>query len=174
MEEGKPEGNKVNRIASQYADSYPWADREALKLYFLLELVNDSLREVANSVHTSILPGARGWLVAVLRALYVSPGRRLSHAEIGSETRVPAANVTYQVDVLEAGGYVARVPHESDRRITLVELTPKGEELCEKIIPARARFITDLGQTFTEEEKKTLNDLLERLQAAVDSYSPLE
>jgi DNA-binding MarR family transcriptional regulator len=164
--------DKVDRIAAEYADRYPWADHEALKLYFRLELVNDSLREMAAKVHDTVLPGVKGWLVAILRALYIAGGRRLSHAEISSVTRVPSANLTYQVGVLEQDGYVARSRHESDRRVILVELTPKGEALCEQMLPARTRFISELGKAFSEEEKRLFNELLERLEAATISYEP--
>ena len=164
-------GSKVERIAQQYAATYPWADGQALRFYFRMELANSALSEAATRVHNSILPGTRGWLVAILRALYVSPGHQLSHAEISNETQVPPANVTYQVDVLQGDGYVIRIPHESDRRITLVELTAKGKAVCERMLPARARFITDLGKVFTDEEKRLFNGLLERLQEAADSHA---
>ena len=164
--------DKVDRIAAEYAGRFPWADSEALKLYYRIELVSDSLRDKATKVHEMVLPGVKGWLVAILRALYIAGGGGLSHAEISSETRVPSANLTYQIDVLEADGYVARTRHESDRRIVLVGLTPKGEELCERILPARTRFISELGRAFTKEEKALFNEFLARLEAATAAYEP--
>jgi DNA-binding MarR family transcriptional regulator len=160
---------KADRIASAFASKYAWADSEALKLYYRLELVHDTLREVAAKANEASMPGGKGRSVAMLRALYLSPDGRLSHAEIGDQTRVPPANVTYHVDVLQQGGYVRRVPHGSDRRVTLVELTPEGRAICEQVIPARAHLITDLGAGFTEEEKILFNDFLLRLQQAIPS-----
>jgi DNA-binding MarR family transcriptional regulator len=170
----EPQNDKVDRIALQYAGEYEWADGATIRLYFRLEEVSAALSEAASRVHGAILPGARGWLVAILRALYMSPHQSLSHAEISNETRVPAANVTYQVDVLEKDGYVVRVPHPTDRRITLVELTPEGEALCKKLLPARARFITELGKDFTDAEKATFNRLLDRLQVRAEKFRALE
>lgn len=172
MTQRESPGDKVDRIAAGYADRYPWADSEALRLYFRLELVSDSLRETASRVHDTVLTGVKGWLVAILRALYIADGRGLSHAEISSETRVPSANLTYQIDVLEEDGYVARSRHASDRRVVLVGLTPKGDALCERILPARTRFISELGKAFSEDEKKLFNEFLERLEAATTAYDP--
>lgn len=166
--------DKVDRISDQYAKKYEWADREAIRLYFRLEELTSALRLAADRVHTAILPNAKGWLVAVLRAIYLSPNRRLSHVEIGNETRVPAANVTYQVDVLEKDGYVVRVPHPDDRRVTYVELTPAGEELCEMLLPARARFINELASVLTPEETRMMNELAERLQKHAEAFKTLD
>ena len=170
--EPQAQGDKVDRIAAEYSQIYPWADSEAVRLYFRLELVSDMLRETAGKVHDTVLPGVKGWLVAILRALYIAGGRGLSHAEISSETRVPSANLTYQIDVLEEDGYVARARHASDRRVVLVALTAKGEALCERILPARTRFISELGKAFTDDEKRLFNEFLERLEAATGAYEP--
>lgn len=161
--------DKIDRIATQYTSRYPWADHQAIRMFFRLELVADSLHAAARRMHSSILSGHKAWSVAVLRALYLTPGQRLSHAEIGNETRVPPANVTYQVDVLERDGLVVRVPHASDRRITMVELTPLGESFCDKLLPARAELITELGSEFTEDEKVLFNQFLERLHRRAEA-----
>ncbi|MCB2211577.1 MarR family transcriptional regulator [bacterium] len=39
-----------------------------------------------------------------------------------------AANITQHVDALEERGWVRRVPSPQDRRVTLVEITPKGRD----------------------------------------------
>lgn len=158
---------KADRIATAYAERYSWSDVEALKLYFRLELVNDTLRQIVAGLHEQTMPDAKGWSVAVLRALYMAPGNRLSHAEIGAETRVPAANVTYHVDVLQHAGYVRRIPHETDRRVTLVELTDEGRSMCDLLMPARTRFITDMAQCFSSSELVLFNQYIDRLQQSI-------
>jgi MarR family 2-MHQ and catechol resistance regulon transcriptional repressor len=158
---------KADDIALTYAEKYPWADPEALMLYFRVELIVDTLREAANRVHDKTIPGVKSWSVAVLRALYMAPDNRLSHAEIGAQTRVPPGNVTYHVDVLQQEGYVRRFPHETDRRITLVELTDLGRSICDQVMPARARFISDLLKDFSEKERVIFNEFLARFHQAV-------
>jgi DNA-binding MarR family transcriptional regulator len=145
---------------------------EILQIFYRIDLASEALHAAGSRVHEPILPGSKPWLARVLRALYMAPGRKLSHADIAKETGVPPANITYQVDALRDEGYVRRVPHESDRRITLVELTDEGESLCDVILPAWARFITEVGGAFTEAEKRSLNKILERLESIARSYRP--
>ena len=46
--------------------------------------------------------------------------------KIGERLQVHPTSVTNTIDGLEASGYVRRVPHESDRRATLAEITSDG------------------------------------------------
>lgn len=165
-----PADDRVARIAQAYAGKYPWTDYDSLELYYRLEMIGDSLRDLSARVHESFISPNREWSLGVLRALYLAPDYQLSHADIGSATRVPRANVTYQIDRLEKDGFVRRVPHPTDRRVTLVRLTPKGKALGKEILPARARYIHRLTSIFSDEERHTLNALLQRLQEMVDTF----
>lgn len=53
---------------------------------------------------------------------------------------VSARNVTGLVDGLEAAGLVSREPHPSDRRATLVTLTPDGTGIVEKLEAEQREF----------------------------------
>jgi DNA-binding MarR family transcriptional regulator len=50
----------------------------------------------------------------------------MTQRELSEVLRCTARNVTALVDGLEAGGYVTRSPHPSDRRATFVGLTEQG------------------------------------------------
>ena len=50
-------------------------------------------------------------------------------ARIGERLQVHPTSVTNTIDRLEADGLVARVPHPTDRRATLAEITPAGRSL---------------------------------------------
>lgn len=52
---------------------------------------------------------------------------------LATRLEVSARNVTGLVDALEQAGYVARAPHPTDRRATLVTLTPPAEELMREM-----------------------------------------
>jgi len=45
-----------------------------------------------------------------------------------------------------------------------VALTKAGVDLCQKLVPAAVQFSSDLLSGFSDEEKQTLNHLLERIQ----------
>ena len=72
----------------------------------------------------------------VLMLLFLSRRRSLPMRTIGSRLQVHQTSVTNAVDRLEAAGLVARVPHPTDRRATLVELTPAGLALAEEATAA--------------------------------------
>lgn len=52
---------------------------------------------------------------------------------LANRLEVSARNITGLVDALEEGGYVERAPHPTDRRATLVTLTPSAEELMREM-----------------------------------------
>ena len=66
----------------------------------------------------------------VLMLLLFSRHGSLPLARIGERLQVHPASVTNAIDRLEAGGLVHRVPHQTDRRTTLAELTDRGRALA--------------------------------------------
>jgi DNA-binding MarR family transcriptional regulator len=52
---------------------------------------------------------------------------------LANRLEVSARNITGLVDALEEGGYVERAPHPTDRRATLVTLTPSADELMREM-----------------------------------------
>jgi DNA-binding MarR family transcriptional regulator len=66
----------------------------------------------------------------VLMLLLFSRSGALPLARVGERLQVHPASVTNAVDRLEAQGLVRRVPHPSDRRATLAELTDAGRALA--------------------------------------------
>ena len=55
---------------------------------------------------------------------------------MGERLQVHPTSVTNTVDRLEAEGLVTRIPHPTDRRTTLVEITPAGRTRVEKAAAA--------------------------------------
>jgi DNA-binding MarR family transcriptional regulator len=51
--------------------------------------------------------------------------------ELASGLGITARNMTAMVDALEQADLVVRRPHPTDRRATLIELTPKGAEAAD-------------------------------------------
>ena len=71
-----------------------------------------------------------------LMLLHFSRRQSLPMSVLGSRLQVHQTSVTNAVDRLEAAGLVARAPHPTDRRATLVELTPAGLALAEEATAA--------------------------------------
>ena len=57
---------------------------------------------------------------------------------------VSPRNITGLVDALEAGGYVTRSPHPSDRRATIVSLTASAQRMMREMQRDHAELTDDL------------------------------
>jgi DNA-binding MarR family transcriptional regulator len=66
----------------------------------------------------------------VLAWLATDPASSLTLSWISKTLRIPPATVTNLIDRLEDDGLVRRVPHPSDARTTLAEITPRGRRLA--------------------------------------------
>ena len=65
--------------------------------------------------------------------------------KIGERLQVHRTSVTNTIDGLEKLKLVRRVPHESDRRAVLAEITPAGRKVAEEATETlnEAHFATD-------------------------------
>jgi len=100
--------------------------------------------------------------VRVIHALLdLSPDEPQPMSFLAEQWFCDASNVTGIVDALEAKGFAERVPHPSDRRMKLVQLTEHG-------LAARERCVAYLSQPspallrLTADELRTLRPLVER------------
>lgn len=95
----------------------------------------------------------------VLMLLHFSKRGALPMRTIGSRLQVHQTSVTNAVDRLEAAHLVQRLPHPTDRRATLVELTRSGRALADKATAAlNAEVFTDTGLS-----PRAVNDVVKTL-----------
>jgi DNA-binding MarR family transcriptional regulator len=112
------------------------------------------------------LTRARGEVIWTLHRL--GP---LTQRQLGAALDCSPPNVTGLLDGLEAAGFVAREPHPSDRRATLVKLTRRGATMASSWHAEREAFVihlfSDLPTPALEEFVSGLRRVAERLGAAV-------
>jgi DNA-binding MarR family transcriptional regulator len=82
---------------------------------------------------------------------------------LAAALQVSARNVTGLVDALEAGGFVARGPHPTDRRATLVSLTKRGTKIMKKMERDRREFAAQLVEGFEPDGLAQLSHGLDAL-----------
>ena len=70
------------------------------------------------------------------------------------------AGMTNRLDRLEVIGLIARLPAPSDRRSIRIQLTAKGRQLVEKLIPRLVEMERDIVTHFGEANFKKLTELL--------------
>ena len=71
--------------------------------------------------------------------------------------------MTGLVDTLERDGLVRREPDPNDRRMMSVELTPEGVTFIKQMLPGHFRLMAELMEPLTEDERKTLVGLLNKI-----------
>jgi DNA-binding MarR family transcriptional regulator len=76
-------------------------------------------------------------------------------ADLAETLAVTPRNVTALVDGLESDGLVRRIPHSTDRRVTLVELTCNSERVAEQFGAYQAS-IASLFSWLDEDDQRTL------------------
>ena len=88
--------------------------------------------------------GLTGAQSGVLRNLFAHGP--LSSAALSRRLYVTPSNITGVIDRLERKGLVERIRKEGDRRIALITLTEKGDELSKSLPdPIEKKLISELG-----------------------------
>ena len=95
-------------------------------------------------------------------------------AELRDRLGVSARNITVLVDGLEKEGFAVRVPHPSDRRATLIELTDQGREVHHAVYAAHADRAQALFATLSDRDQRDLRRILARLADALVETSTAE
>lgn len=98
----------------------------------------------------------------------------MTMSQLRDELGVSATNITALIDVLEKNKRVTRSPHPSDRRVTLIEVTPETKK---KFAKASILFKDRIGEIFSnlsEREKDQFFELLLKMKSALIERGILE
>ena len=92
-----------------------------------------------------------------------------SQRDVAKRLRVEGATITRIIDILGAEGLVARTVDPKDRRINLVEISPKGEAVLKEIFAIYDEVRDDIVEGLSADEKRVLSSALDRMLARLDS-----
>ncbi len=84
---------------------------------------------------------------------------------LADKLAVTRGTVTVTVDRLEKGGYAKRFNIEEDRRVYIIELTPKGHKAFEEHHKHHLRLTEELIPLLSNTETETLLRILQKLNA---------
>lgn len=76
---------------------------------------------------------------------------------------VPNSSLTYVLDTLEKNGYICREKDSKDKRRQLIDLTPLGKEVFEKIYVEHYAHMKTIFDVLTDDEKEQLEQLLKKV-----------
>jgi DNA-binding MarR family transcriptional regulator len=105
-----------------------------------------------------------------LMILHLSRRGSMPLGKIGERLQVHPTSVTSLIDGLERTAYLSRVPHASDRRATLAEITESGRTAAEAATEVlnRSQFCTT---PLKRAELEAINDAILPLRAEVDGFA---
>ena len=102
--------------------------------------------------------------LGVLEALlHLGP---LTQGQLCQKILRSGSNLTTVVDNLERDGLVRRERDADDRRVQVVSLTTKGEELIDRALPRHVARVTESVSALTAEEQRELGRLCRKLGIA--------
>lgn len=125
----------------------------------LLEIAVLIQEDMARELEPAGLTTARTHLLWV--AHHSGP---MTQQALARALQVSARNITGLVDALEAGNFVRRSPHPTDRRATLVSLTEQGTRAVTEMEDQRRRIAAHLVSDFDAAR-------LERFRADLDAVT---
>ena len=82
---------------------------------------------------------------------------------IGPKVFLTPGSISMAVDRLYEKGLVSRVDSETDRRVRVVSLTPKGRTLIRRVFNAHAQTMESLAQVLSDSERAHLVEALKKL-----------
>ena len=85
--------------------------------------------------------------------------------ELIEKAGIGQSSVSELINKLEDDGYIERKVDPSDKRATLLFLTEKGQARALEVEDERTAFFSDIFSKITDEEKKTLSDIMDKLLA---------
>lgn len=91
----------------------------------------------------------------------------MSPSGIASRLGITRASVTGLLDWMEKRELIVRFHHSEDRRRLKVKITPKGKELVAHSLPTFWLSCASLVDEFSQEERQTLEKLLNKMQVTM-------
>jgi len=106
----------------------------------------------------------------VLVLLHFTKAGALPLGKMGDRLMLHQASITNLVDRLEGQGLVRRVPHPTDRRTTLAELTAEGRSTV--VDATKAVVAAQVGVAeLTDRDQRDLHRILRKLRAGAEDFA---
>jgi DNA-binding MarR family transcriptional regulator len=144
---------------------YPGGSSKATETAMNLVRTSDLLvKRIADLVQPFDLTPSSGLVLGILADL----GEPLPPNKIAERLIISRASVTSLLDSLERRGYVRRVPHSTDRRMLLIELTDAGRQVAHDFRLLVHQHQKAWMAVLTEQEQNQLIVTLHRIQTALN------
>jgi MarR family transcriptional regulator, 2-MHQ and catechol-resistance regulon repressor len=128
--------------------------------------------EVAGSLAEALVASVarrHGLSHAALNALAVIEGNGVPMAAgaVGTAMHITSGTMTSVLDTLERNGYIERLADSGDRRRVLVDVTPKAQDVLDRLLPEVVQTATAVMAGFDDKELNGFLETLARIRAAI-------
>jgi DNA-binding MarR family transcriptional regulator len=152
----------VDRVLAQWAAVRPDLDMAPVAVIARLGRATAYIDAGVNARLAKFGLTREAWdVLASLRR--AGPPHRLSPTQLYLALMRSSGAMTHRLSGLELAGLVRRVPDPKDGRGMLVELTRKGIALADRIAPLHLENERTLLAALSEQEQRTLAELLRKL-----------
>jgi DNA-binding MarR family transcriptional regulator len=155
----------VIRVPDDFEDEYPGASALATECFANLFRTGDLLLDLHNAQSRDdyqLSPSARQVLAVVVGA-----GQPLEPSEIARRVLITTGSMTSGLDTLEKRGLIRRMPHPTDRRKLVVDVTEDARAILDELLPSlHAREREVIRGALSTGEQRQLLDLLAKVQRA--------
>jgi DNA-binding MarR family transcriptional regulator len=143
------------------AERYPEIDPASVVSYLiLLRVASDVLAAIEAYLARHDMSQGRFTVLALLNR---EPDEPMCPSDLAIRSGVTRATMTGLLDGLARERLIRREPAKDDRRMLLVELTPRGRKMLDEIFPDYYRRIAKLMGHLSPAEKKQLVELLNKI-----------
>jgi DNA-binding MarR family transcriptional regulator len=152
------------QIAPDFEERYPNSSAKATECAMNLVFTADLLvKRISDLLKPFDLSPASGLVLSIL----TDSESPLPPNKIADRLIISRATVTGLIDSLERRGYVRRQPHQSDRRMLLIEPTDTGRQVAHAFRPIVHQHQRMWMEALNEKEQGQLIDFLKRLQVTL-------
>jgi len=100
---------------------------------------------------------------------YLEAEGPLTQRQLGQRLGITSGAVTMLADRLEAGDWIRRRPHPTDRRATMLELSPRAEQVAPAELDAYHDAVRTLAKAVPAEHRVVIAAFLDRAAEAASS-----
>lgn len=153
---------------------FPGLDPSACEVFLhLLRTGDEAFRVTDEHFQEQGLSQGRFTVLMLLYDKTCATTHSFTPAQLAEQSGVTRATMTGLVDTLERDGMVTRKPDPLDRRQLSVELTPRGLDFLNHIMPEHFRRISVLLSALSENERSTMVRLLAKIANQAQQAFPV-
>ncbi len=143
----------------------PEADPTSVILFGQMMRVSNLLVQAAerNLGHGGLTWAKFRLLMSLHRSEQHGDAQGLQPSQLSEQQGISRNTVSALIASLERDGLIKRELHETDRRRFVIRLTPQGRRLLKMHLGSQFKFVSGCFEEFSPEERKTLGDMLSRL-----------